>query len=221
MRLEELKKGLWGYKKEGVFQYITELEETCSRKLQDREAQAERAASAKTEMRGLTEEGKKEEEQNEETPAAGKEAAGQESERQPAQKQPEAAKKKRKGNRKRKPGKKLPVPSGQALTPEQKRAIAFLLREAVAYLKRILPHLKKADADYALGDPAWTGELTGVLSLCPGVYGPDVHLRPDFESDDIYFRGYAQWESRIYAIHLVLLLWRIYRNEDCRRLFDI
>ena len=43
MRLEELKKGLWGYKKEGVFQYITELEETCSRKLQDREAQAERA----------------------------------------------------------------------------------------------------------------------------------------------------------------------------------
>ena len=39
MRLEELKKGLWGYKKEGVFQYITDMEDTCARKLQEKDAQ--------------------------------------------------------------------------------------------------------------------------------------------------------------------------------------
>ena len=44
MRLEELKKGFWGYKREGVFQYITDLEETCSRKLQERDERAEQAA---------------------------------------------------------------------------------------------------------------------------------------------------------------------------------
>ena len=50
MRLEELKKGFWGYKKEGVFQYITDLEQTCSQKLQEREeraAQSERQAQAR------------------------------------------------------------------------------------------------------------------------------------------------------------------------------
>ena len=44
MRLEELKKGFWGYKKEGVFQYITDLESTFSQKLLEKDAQAERAA---------------------------------------------------------------------------------------------------------------------------------------------------------------------------------
>ena len=30
MRLDELKKGLWGYKKEGVYRYIMNLEEESS-----------------------------------------------------------------------------------------------------------------------------------------------------------------------------------------------
>ena len=50
MRLEELKKGFWGYKKEGVFQYLAELEQTYSQKLQERDersAQAERQAQAR------------------------------------------------------------------------------------------------------------------------------------------------------------------------------
>ena len=103
----------------------------------------------------------------------------------------------------------------------QRRAISFLLREGLAYLKKLCPHLTKADADYSLGDPAWTGELTGIISLWPGVYGKNIHFRPDFESDGIYFRGYVQLESEIYFWQLAFLLLKIYRNEDCRRLFDL
>lgn len=103
----------------------------------------------------------------------------------------------------------------------QRRAISFLIREGLAYLKKLCPHLTKADADYSLGDPAWTGELTGVISLWPGVYGKNIHFRPDFESDGIYFRGYVQLESEIYFWQLAFLLLKIYRNEDCRRLFDL
>lgn len=40
MRLEELKKGFWGYRKDAVFQYITEQEESFSQKLMEKEAQA-------------------------------------------------------------------------------------------------------------------------------------------------------------------------------------
>ena len=103
----------------------------------------------------------------------------------------------------------------------QRRAISFLIREGLAYLKKICPRLTKADADYSLGDPAWTGELTGIISLWPGGYGKNIHFRPDFESDGIYFRGYVQLESEIYFWQLALLLLKIYRNEDCRRLFDL
>lgn len=103
----------------------------------------------------------------------------------------------------------------------QRRAFSFLIREGLAYLKKICPHLAKADADYSLGDPAWTGELTGIISLWPGVYGKNIYFRPDFESDGIYFHGYVQLESEVYFWQIALLLLKIYRNEDCRRLFDL
>ena len=35
MRIDEMKKGFWGYKKESVFQYIAEQEETYSHRLQE------------------------------------------------------------------------------------------------------------------------------------------------------------------------------------------
>ena len=42
MRLEELKQGLWGYKKDAVFQYISQLEDAFSQKMTERDAQVER-----------------------------------------------------------------------------------------------------------------------------------------------------------------------------------
>ena len=64
MRLEELKKGLWGYRKEGVFRFITELDESCSQKLREREERAaqseqraqERIQALEQENRALKEE---------------------------------------------------------------------------------------------------------------------------------------------------------------------
>ena len=41
MRLEELKKGLWGYKKDMVFQYIAQQEELFSQKMAEKDAQME------------------------------------------------------------------------------------------------------------------------------------------------------------------------------------
>lgn len=107
-----------------------------------------------------------------------------------------------------------------SLADEQKRALRFLLQELIWYLKKIKPTMTEADAVYSLGDPAWTGELTGILSLWPSAYGKRVRLGPDFESDDPYFKGYVQLESRFYAIHLVRIFLRIYFNKDCRKLFD-
>lgn len=41
MRLEELKKGFWGYQKDAVFQYITQQEEKFTQQLAEKNAQME------------------------------------------------------------------------------------------------------------------------------------------------------------------------------------
>lgn len=44
MRLDELKKGFWGYKKESVYQYIAAMEDKAARKLAQQQEQAEKEA---------------------------------------------------------------------------------------------------------------------------------------------------------------------------------
>ena len=44
MRLEELKKGFWGYRKEAVLQYIAAQEEAFSQRLLEKDGQAQQAA---------------------------------------------------------------------------------------------------------------------------------------------------------------------------------
>ena len=44
MRLEDLKKGFWGYQKEAVLQYIAAQEEACSLRLLEKDEQATQAS---------------------------------------------------------------------------------------------------------------------------------------------------------------------------------
>lgn len=60
MHLEQLKKGLWGYRKDSVFQYIASQEEVFSQKLLEKDAQAEGAARQYQErIQALEEENRK------------------------------------------------------------------------------------------------------------------------------------------------------------------
>ena len=44
MRLEELKKGLWGYRRDAVFQYISQQEEQFTQKMAEKDAQLEQTS---------------------------------------------------------------------------------------------------------------------------------------------------------------------------------
>ena len=56
MRLSEIKKGFWGYKKEGVSQYIAELEAEAQAKLQQKDEELKRAETAAKERADQLEE---------------------------------------------------------------------------------------------------------------------------------------------------------------------
>lgn len=45
MRIDELKRGFWGYKKDSVYQYIVSLEETASKHAAEKEAKLEKQAA--------------------------------------------------------------------------------------------------------------------------------------------------------------------------------
>lgn len=102
---------------------------------------------------------------------------------------------------------------------ENQRAISYIIGKALWLVKKVKPTIAMADIDYSLGDPALTGQLTGILSMCPSVYGKHKRITPDFVSEDIYIKGKIKLTGRIYMVHIVKVGLQVLRNKDCKQLF--
>ncbi len=100
-----------------------------------------------------------------------------------------------------------------------KAAVLFILSGAIRLLYRARPHFKGADLTFSTGSPDTTGQLTGALSLCAGVYDENVRLIPDFVEKHAYFKGWADIYGSLSLIFAVIFLIRLIANRDCRRLY--
>ncbi len=98
-------------------------------------------------------------------------------------------------------------------------AIAYICRQAVILIKKILPRIEMADVDYALSEPDLTGELTGALALCPCCYGRKVHLSPDFAAAEAFVRGEVRLRGDIRLFRVVWFALKLILHKDCRRLY--
>ncbi|MBQ8518566.1 MAG: hypothetical protein IJ455_03025 [Agathobacter sp.] len=108
------------------------------------------------------------------------------------------------------------------LTDEKnKEAIVHLKDEILYFLKVLLPKKSKVDAVFSTGSPDTTGQLFGVLACFPAMYHKDWKLIPDFESDDMYFKGTFWGKGRIYGYEIVGIILRIIFDKNCRRLYTI
>lgn len=100
-------------------------------------------------------------------------------------------------------------------------AVKFLIAKALWLLKKIKPRILEADVDFALGEPSSTGIATGIISICPVVYSNKVHIRPDFESEDIYLYGDFSLKGFVFLIDIVYLIISVLINKNCKRLFNL
>lgn len=101
-----------------------------------------------------------------------------------------------------------------------KNALSFIIRELKKLIHYFGPRRGKANLRYSTGDPALTGQLTGLLSLCPFCYKKGVHIVPDFASDRLYIRGRFRISGHIQIYHLLGTAFRAYRNRDIRKIIQ-
>lgn len=110
---------------------------------------------------------------------------------------------------------------GQLKDERNQDAVKFLIAKALWLLKKIKPRIIQADVDFALGEPSSTGIATGIISICPVIYSNKVHIRPDFESEDIYLYGDFSLKGFVFLIDIVYLIISVLINKNCKRLFNL
>lgn len=101
---------------------------------------------------------------------------------------------------------------------KNKLALSHVWREVLYLLSHLKPKDARGEIHFSTGDPALTGEVTGVLSLCPLFYKYKLHVYPDFASDKFYVRGNLFLKGHMSLYQLVLILIRLMRDKNFRRL---
>lgn len=99
-----------------------------------------------------------------------------------------------------------------------KKALGFGFQE----LKYLLRHFRfrkvEIDLAFSLGDPSYTGQALGVLCLFPVLYRYEVHINPDFESEQMYAKGTFYLKGHMRAVHFAASLFRLWKKKEFRTL---
>lgn len=101
-----------------------------------------------------------------------------------------------------------------------KNALVHILQELKRLLRHIGPRRGRVNLRYATGDPATTGQLTGVFSLCPLFYKKGVAVIPDFTADKFYIRGSFHIHGHMQVFYFLGIAWRLYRDKDIKKLIQ-
>ena len=94
-----------------------------------------------------------------------------------------------------------------------------ICKESVCILKKIKPKAVFIDGDFSMGNPAWTGQVVGVLSLMPLMYEKRVRVYPDFESEEMYVKGYAIARGYFNFLQMLIPMVRVMIDRNIRKLF--
>lgn len=100
---------------------------------------------------------------------------------------------------------------------EDKEAFKAFLNKLMKLLKRIFPHIRYADLDYALQSPDKTGALTGVMSVIPILYGRHISFRPDFTAEKAYGRGKVVLSGKIFLFYALYIIISMFTDKRSKR----
>ena len=101
---------------------------------------------------------------------------------------------------------------------KHKKAIRMVIEEVFKILKRILPKNSKLIGTYSAGSPDLTGQIFGGICILPMVYSDNWKIQPDFESEEMYFKGSFEAAGRIYMFRIIQTYLKIITDYNYRRL---
>ncbi len=103
---------------------------------------------------------------------------------------------------------------------EAKAGIAFLLREVGRFLRRLAPKRYRFQGEFYTGDPATTGQITGLLATIPWLQPrKGNYLLPDFSREEFYLYGRMGIAGSIQLVCVVGMALRIFFNRNVRKLY--
>lgn len=97
-----------------------------------------------------------------------------------------------------------------------KEMFRFLLEQFKLLLHEIKPVKQDINIHYGCEDPYITGKILVYASMFYGFIGIDMNITPDFEQEIIEGSIYLKGRIRIYK--LLLIAFRVYRNDRFRKL---
>lgn len=95
-----------------------------------------------------------------------------------------------------------------------RHAISSLFSELLKLLRSYKPRKLRADVSFSLADPAWTGHVTGILSMIPWIYRYPCRIIPDFTADQAYVEGEVQARGKVTVGVFLLSLLRLVRDKQ-------
>ena len=103
--------------------------------------------------------------------------------------------------------------------PSTHRAVRFLWEKTVKLLRILAPKRMEADMSFSTGEPDITGQITGLLAMCPAVYAKKVDICPDFAAEKAYALGYITLFGHFTLWSILWLLLVVFLDKDCRKLY--
>lgn len=82
--------------------------------------------------------------------------------------------------------------------------------------KHLHPQKVEGELHYGFGDPALTGQATGIFYLLLPLSCDKIRLLPDFENT--VFEGTLEMRGHIRICHLGNIGWKIFRDKEFRNL---
>lgn len=103
------------------------------------------------------------------------------------------------------------------LKEEDTRMALSLCKEQLGILWRhIRPRRLKGNLHFSTGDPAYTGQILGIISMLWSFYPDSLSICPDFESESPFVQGSLSFQGRITMYQLLLIALTLYRDKALR-----
>lgn len=97
-----------------------------------------------------------------------------------------------------------------------KEAFSFIKSEIKELFMHIRPKKIRGHVHFGFDDPSITGKVLGLIYIVTKGRGKKFYINPDFENQ--VFEGEIYIKGRIQVYKLLLIAWKIYRNENIKKI---
>ena len=103
-------------------------------------------------------------------------------------------------------------------SPGNRKLFSKAKKELFYLLKHYLPRKVTGSMAFGFDKPDMTGKVLGAMSFFPFLYHNGFKVKPDFETDKMYFCGDIDAKGKIRLIHLLKTVIVLLLDKDFRRI---